>query len=163
MSGGVENVTFVDSFSTGQSGIRISTELGRGGYVRNVRFKNIHFTQFAWPHELSSSGRSSSHSGRSDRPPLLHFSHALQRGAKVSSLANPDQASAPAPPALALSLARRLGSSTSTALEATAGVATKPHAPFLFHVVQVYTPDNPNKTLSQISNIAFVNITADGR
>jgi polygalacturonase len=49
MSGGVENVTFVDSFSTGQCGMRISSQLGRGGYVRNVRFKNIVFTNFSWP------------------------------------------------------------------------------------------------------------------
>jgi hypothetical protein len=161
MSGGVENITFIDSFSTGQSGIRISTELGRGGYVRNVRFENIRFTQFDWPHGSSDSGRSSSHSRRSDRPPLLH-SQALQHRTKISSLANPARASAPGPPALAPSLAWR-PRSKSTALEATAGVATKPHAPFLFHVNQVYTPDNPNKTLSQISNISFVNITADGR
>jgi polygalacturonase len=30
MSGGVQNVTFEDSVSTGESGIRISSELGRG-------------------------------------------------------------------------------------------------------------------------------------
>ena len=30
--------------STGQSGIRISSELGRGGYVRDVTFENIRFT-----------------------------------------------------------------------------------------------------------------------
>jgi hypothetical protein len=47
MSGGVENVTFLDSFSTGQCGFRISSELGRGGYVRNVRFENIHLS---WKH-----------------------------------------------------------------------------------------------------------------
>ena len=44
MSGGVENVTFKDSVSTGQSGIRISSELGRGGYVKDVTFENIKFT-----------------------------------------------------------------------------------------------------------------------
>ena len=43
MSGGVRNITFRDSVSTGQSGIRISSELGRGGYVRDVRFENITF------------------------------------------------------------------------------------------------------------------------
>lgn len=44
MSGGVENVTFIDSVSTGESGIRISSELGRGGYVRNILFKNLTFS-----------------------------------------------------------------------------------------------------------------------
>jgi len=44
MSGGVEDVVFEDSISTGYSGIRISSELGRGGYVRNVRFSNISFS-----------------------------------------------------------------------------------------------------------------------
>ena len=44
MSGGVEDVVFEDSTSTGWSGIRISSELGRGGYVRNVRFSNISFS-----------------------------------------------------------------------------------------------------------------------
>ena len=33
MSGGVENVTFIDCRSTGQLGMRISSELGRGGSV----------------------------------------------------------------------------------------------------------------------------------
>jgi len=41
MSGGVENITFRDSYSTGQCGFRISSELGRGGYVRDVRYENI--------------------------------------------------------------------------------------------------------------------------
>lgn len=44
MSGGIENIRFVDCVSTGESGIRISSELGRGGYVRNVLFKNISFS-----------------------------------------------------------------------------------------------------------------------
>jgi polygalacturonase len=44
MSGGVENVTFRDCTSTGESGIRISSELGRGGYVRDVSFENMAFT-----------------------------------------------------------------------------------------------------------------------
>ena len=44
MSGGVEDVLFEDCLSTGQSGIRISSELGRGGYVRNVVFRNISFS-----------------------------------------------------------------------------------------------------------------------
>jgi polygalacturonase len=44
MSGGVEDVSFIDCISTGESGIRISSELGRGGYVRNVLFKNISFS-----------------------------------------------------------------------------------------------------------------------
>ena len=44
MSGGVQNVTFEDSVSTGESGIRISSELGRGGYVRDVVFRNISFS-----------------------------------------------------------------------------------------------------------------------
>ena len=44
MSGGVSNVSFVDSVSTGESGIRISSELGRGGYVRDILFKNLSFS-----------------------------------------------------------------------------------------------------------------------
>jgi polygalacturonase len=36
-------VLFEDCSSTGESGIRISSELGRGGYVRHVRFANIRF------------------------------------------------------------------------------------------------------------------------
>ena len=43
MSGGVEDVLFEDCVSTGQSGIRISSELGRGGYVKNCTFRNISF------------------------------------------------------------------------------------------------------------------------
>lgn len=45
MSGGVQDVLFQDCVSTGESGIRISSELGRGGYVRNVTFDSI---QFSW-------------------------------------------------------------------------------------------------------------------
>ena len=44
MSGGVEDVVFEDCVSTGESGIRISSELGRGGYVRNVAFRNMSFS-----------------------------------------------------------------------------------------------------------------------
>jgi polygalacturonase len=44
MSGGVSNISFLDSVSTGESGIRISSELGRGGYVRDVLFKNLSFS-----------------------------------------------------------------------------------------------------------------------
>jgi hypothetical protein len=44
MSGGVADVLFEDCVSTGESGIRISSELGRGGFVRNVTFRNISFS-----------------------------------------------------------------------------------------------------------------------
>lgn len=43
MSGGVRNVTFVDSSSTGESGIRINSQPGRGGYVTDVTVRNIRF------------------------------------------------------------------------------------------------------------------------
>jgi len=52
MSGGVENVTFTDCTSTGESGIRISSELGRGGYVRDVTFQRM---EFSWSRVLSKS------------------------------------------------------------------------------------------------------------
>ena len=45
MSGGVQNVTFEDSISTGESGIRISSQPGRGGYVKDIVFRNL---QFSW-------------------------------------------------------------------------------------------------------------------
>ena len=44
MSGGVEDVLFENCVSTGESGLRISSELGRGGFVRNVTFRNISFS-----------------------------------------------------------------------------------------------------------------------
>lgn len=44
-SAGVEDVLFEDLVSTSESGIRISAELGRGGFVRNVTFRNL---TFAW-------------------------------------------------------------------------------------------------------------------
>lgn len=43
MSGGVRNVTFEDSTSTGISGIRISSQPGRGGYVKDVHFRRLDF------------------------------------------------------------------------------------------------------------------------
>ena len=43
MSGGVQNVTFVDSTSSGESGICISSQPGRGGYVRDVTVRNVEF------------------------------------------------------------------------------------------------------------------------
>ena len=43
MSGGVEDVLFEDLTSTSESGIRISAELLRGGFVRNVTFRNLTF------------------------------------------------------------------------------------------------------------------------
>ena len=44
MSGGVEGVLFENCVSTGESGLRISSELGRGGFVRDVTFRNISFS-----------------------------------------------------------------------------------------------------------------------
>ena len=44
MSGGVSDVVFEDCISTGESGIRISSELGRGGFVRDIMFHNISFS-----------------------------------------------------------------------------------------------------------------------
>jgi polygalacturonase len=44
MSGGVQDVLFENCVSTGESGIRISSELGRGGYVKDVVFRNISFS-----------------------------------------------------------------------------------------------------------------------
>ena len=43
MSGGVRNVSFVDSTSTGESGIRINSQPGRGGYVADVTVRNVRF------------------------------------------------------------------------------------------------------------------------
>jgi hypothetical protein len=43
-SAGVEDVLFEDLVSTGESGIRISGELDRGGFVRNVTFRNLTFS-----------------------------------------------------------------------------------------------------------------------
>ena len=43
MSGGVRNVTFEDSTSTGIAGIRISSQPGRGGYVTDVHFRRLNF------------------------------------------------------------------------------------------------------------------------
>lgn len=43
MSGGVRNVTFEDSTSTGIAGIRISSQPGRGGYVTDVHFRRLDF------------------------------------------------------------------------------------------------------------------------
>jgi polygalacturonase len=43
MSGGVRNVTFEDSTSTGVAGIRISSQPGRGGYVKDVHFRRLDF------------------------------------------------------------------------------------------------------------------------
>jgi polygalacturonase len=43
MSGGVRNVSFVDSTSTGESGIRINSQPGRGGYVTDVTVRNVRF------------------------------------------------------------------------------------------------------------------------
>eukprot|EP01047_Picozoa_sp_COSAG01_P029800 COSAG01_NODE_2057_length_8526_cov_21.248576_6_plen_125_part_00 len=44
MSGGIRNVTFEDSTSTGESGIRISSQPGRGGYVTDVTVRRVDFT-----------------------------------------------------------------------------------------------------------------------
>eukprot|EP01047_Picozoa_sp_COSAG01_P001363 COSAG01_NODE_30_length_36127_cov_41.433234_37_plen_1982_part_00 len=43
MSGGVRNITFEDSTSTGIAGIRISSQPGRGGFVKDVVFRRMHF------------------------------------------------------------------------------------------------------------------------
>eukprot|EP01050_Picozoa_sp_SAG11_P009682 SAG11_NODE_927_length_6519_cov_2.357788_4_plen_219_part_00 len=43
MSGGVRNITFEDSTSTGESGIRISSQPGRGGYVTDVTVRRVSF------------------------------------------------------------------------------------------------------------------------
>ena len=43
-AGGVADVVFEDLVSTSESGIRISGELGRGGFVRNVSFRNLTFS-----------------------------------------------------------------------------------------------------------------------
>ena len=42
-AGGIEDVVFEDLVSTSESGIRISGEIGRGGFVRNVTFRNLTF------------------------------------------------------------------------------------------------------------------------
>ena len=44
MSGGVRNVTFEDSTSTGESGIRISSQPGRGGYVSDITVRRVDFS-----------------------------------------------------------------------------------------------------------------------
>lgn len=46
MQGGIEDVVFENCSSTGVSGIRISAQKNRGGYIRNVRFQDISFN---WP------------------------------------------------------------------------------------------------------------------
>lgn len=43
VQGGAEDITFEDSVSTGVSGIRISQQLQRGGFLRNILFRNISF------------------------------------------------------------------------------------------------------------------------
>lgn len=43
MSGGIRNVTFEDSTSTGESGIRISSQPGRGGFVTDVTVRRVDF------------------------------------------------------------------------------------------------------------------------
>ena len=43
IQGGVEDVTFEDCTSTGVSGIRISQQAHRGGYLKNAAFRNITF------------------------------------------------------------------------------------------------------------------------
>lgn len=48
-AGGVENIVFENLVSTAESGIRISSELDRGGFVRNVSFRNL---TFSWDHLL---------------------------------------------------------------------------------------------------------------
>ena len=52
MSGGIRNVTFEDSTSTGESGIRISSQPGRGGYVTDVTVRRVAF------HWTSTAGKS---------------------------------------------------------------------------------------------------------
>jgi len=42
MSGGVRNITYRDSVLSGQRGINIKTSVGRGGYIRDVLFENVH-------------------------------------------------------------------------------------------------------------------------
>jgi len=42
ISGGVRNVTYRDSVLAGSRGINIKSSIGRGGYVRDVLFENIH-------------------------------------------------------------------------------------------------------------------------
>lgn len=108
MSGGVRNVTFEDSISTGIAGIRISSQPGRGGYVKDVVFRRLHFE---WK-------------GKNYR---------------ANQEASPQQ-------------------------QATGGHCnTAPHAPFLFHVNQAYSPDNKNTTVvSLFTNFVFDDITATG-
>ena len=48
-AGGVKDVVFENLVSTAESGIRISAELGRGGFVHNVSFRNL---TFSWDHLL---------------------------------------------------------------------------------------------------------------
>ena len=49
MSGGVENVVVESSnFKDVESGVRIKTSFGRGGYVKNVRLSNINIKTFSW-------------------------------------------------------------------------------------------------------------------
>ena len=43
VQGGAENITFEDCVSTGVSGIRVSQQTQRGGYLRNISFRNISF------------------------------------------------------------------------------------------------------------------------
>lgn len=42
MSGGLRNVTYRDSVLSGQRGINIKPSVGRGGYIRDLVFENIH-------------------------------------------------------------------------------------------------------------------------
>ena len=43
VQGGAQDITFEDCVSTGVSGIRISQQTQRGGYLKNVTFRNISF------------------------------------------------------------------------------------------------------------------------
>ena len=49
MSGGVENVVVENSnFKDVESGFRIKTSFGRGGYVKDVKLRNIMIKHFRW-------------------------------------------------------------------------------------------------------------------
>ena len=145
MSGGVENVTFIDSVSTGQCGMRVSSELGRGGYVRDVRFENIQFSGFSWPHAhaaLPATGSTNSSGGGvniaqqqrwfQEYGPLLAEGG---RGGGARTTAAQSQGGGGAPGGGG-------GGGGGGGLQGGGGPKpkpTNPHSPFLFHVNQVST------------------------
>ena len=154
MSGGVENVTFIDSFSVGQCGIRVSSQLGRGGYVRDVKYENILFTNFSWPQQLEMEQLDGSLGGSGVGGGGVGGGGGgggVGTSSKIGGdVHNRQQQHMP-------------NSNTNAGGWVGGPKPVNPHAPFLFHINQEYRPDNQNKTLSFFSNFSFVNLTAIGQ